>query len=165
MTSHLTSSELYWVTSCLKAEAESETKDTPFHCSLCCCVSACTVHCLKTSRELSAVMGNTMRCDIHQSVFFSVSYFCSLEILCQFWGASSPLCWFNNKEFFVYYTYRRTQLYFTQQYSRNTTTCFSPICGPSSGCYLTYRAAIQHVWGVLLGYWGLGGGNEVSLFQ
>ena len=27
----------------------------------------------------------------------------------------------------VYYTYSRTQLYFTQQYSRNTTTCFGPI--------------------------------------
>ena len=33
----------------------------------------------------------------------------------------------------VYYTYSRTQLYFTQYYSRNTTTCFGPICGPSSG--------------------------------
>jgi hypothetical protein len=30
-----------------------------------------------------------------------------------FWGASSPLCLFNNKEFFVYYTYSRPQLYFT----------------------------------------------------
>jgi len=29
---------------------------------------------------------------------------------------------------FVYYTFSRTQLYFTQQYSRNTTTCFGPIC-------------------------------------
>ena len=27
------------------------------------------------------------------------------------------------------------------------------MCGPSSGCDLTYRAAIQDVWGVLLGYW------------
>ena len=44
-------------------------------------------------------------------------------------------------------------------------TCFGPISGPSSGCDLTYRAAIQDVWGVLLGYWGLGGGNEISLFQ
>jgi len=50
----------------------------------------------------------------------------------QFWSASSPLCWFNNKEFFVCYTYSRTQLYFTYLYSRNTTTCFGPICGPSS---------------------------------
>jgi len=32
-------------------------------------------------------------------------------------------------------------------------------------CDLTYRAAIQDVWGILLGYWGLGGGNEISLFQ
>jgi len=30
---------------------------------------------------------------------------------------------------------------------------------------LTYRAAIQDVWVVLLGYWGLGRGNEISLFQ
>ena len=34
---------------------------------------------------------------------------------------------------FVYYTYSQTQLYFTQWYSKNTTTCFGPICGPSSG--------------------------------
>ena len=33
------------------------------------------------------------------------------------------------------YTYSRTELYFTS-YSRNTTTCFGPICGPSSGCNL-----------------------------
>jgi len=44
--------------------------------------------------------------------------------------------------------------------------CFGPICWSSSGCDLTYRAAIQDVWGVLLGYWGLGeGGNEISLCQ
>ena len=66
---------------------------------------------------------------------------------------------------FVYYTHSRTQLYFTQQYSKNTTTCFGPICWPSSGCDLTYGAAIQDVWGVLLGYWVLGGGNKISLFQ
>jgi len=35
---------------------------------------------------------------------------------------------------------------------------------------LTYRAAIQDVWGVFWGCWGLGGGrkgggNEISLFQ
>ena len=34
---------------------------------------------------------------------------------------------------FVYYTYSQTQLYFTYKYSKNTTTCFSPICGLSSG--------------------------------
>jgi len=28
-----------------------------------------------------------------------------------FWGASSLLCWFINKEFIVYYTYSWTQLY------------------------------------------------------
>jgi len=63
---------------------------------------------------------------------------------------------------FVYYTYSRTQLYFTQQCSRNTTTCFGPICGPSSGWDSTYRSAIQDVWGVFL---GVGGGDEISLFQ
>ena len=41
----------------------------------------------------------------------------------------------------------------------------SAICGPSSGCDLTYRAAIQDARGVLLGYWGLGGGTEISLFH
>jgi len=30
---------------------------------------------------------------------------------------------------------------------------FRRICWPSSGCDLTYGAAIQDVWGVLLGYW------------
>jgi len=39
------------------------------------------------------------------------------------------------------------------------------MCGPTSGSDLTFRAAIQDVWGVLLGYWGLGGGNEISLFH
>jgi hypothetical protein len=62
---------------------------------------------------------------------------------------------------FVYYTYSRTQLYCPQQYSRNTTTCFGPICGPASGGDSTYRAAIQDVWGVCLEI-GLGGGNEIS---
>ena len=40
--------------------------------------------------------------------------------------------------------------------SKNTTTCFGPICGPSSGCDLTYRAPIQDVWGVFegVGDWG-----------
>ena len=42
------------------------------------------------------------------------------------------------KNLFVYYTCSLTQLYFTQQYSRDTTTCFGPICGPSSGCDLVY---------------------------
>jgi len=30
-----------------------------------------------------------------------------------FWGASSPLFWFNNKEFLCITQYSRTQLYFT----------------------------------------------------
>ena len=68
-------------------------------------------------------------------------------------------CWITKN--FLYYTYSRTQLYFTQQYSRNTTTCFGPICGPSSGCDLTYRAAIQDVWVFFDGVFWLGedGGN------
>jgi len=36
---------------------------------------------------------------------------------------------------------------------------------PSSGCDLTYRAAIQDVWGVLLGYWGLGVGELDLVFS
>jgi len=32
-------------------------------------------------------------------------------------------------------------------------------------CDLTYRAAIQDVWCVLLGHWVFGGGSEISLFQ
>ena len=55
--------------------------------------------------------------------------------------------------------------YISPSNSRNTTTCFGPIFWPSSGCDLIYRAAIQDVWGVLLGYWGLGGRNEISLLQ
>jgi len=71
-----------------------------------------------------------------------------------------PRCVGSITKNFVYYTYSGTQLYFTQQYSRNTTTCFGPIGGPSSGCDLTYRAAVQDVWGVFWGCWGLGGGEE-----
>ena len=37
---------------------------------------------------------------------------------------------------------------------------FQPICGPSSGCDLTSRAAIQDVWGVLCGFWGWVGGTR-----
>jgi len=42
---------------------------------------------------------------------------------------------------------------------------FRPYMWAILGCDLTYRAATQDVWGVLLGYWGLGGENEISLFQ
>jgi len=41
---------------------------------------------------------------------------------------------------FVYYTYSRTQLYFTQQYSRFTTTCFGPICWP----FLCITHSVEH---------------------
>ena len=34
------------------------------------------------------------------------------------------------------------------------------MCGSSSGCDLTYRAAIQDMWCVFEGVWGLGGGEE-----
>ena len=67
-----------------------------------------------------------------------------------------------NKEFLFITQYSRTQLYFTQQYSRTTTTCFDPICGSSSSSDLTFGAAIKDVWGVLLGQCGLGEGNEIS---
>ena len=48
---------------------------------------------------------------------------------------SSPATHFTGRitKNFVYYTYSETQLYFTYWYSKNTTTCFGPICGPSSG--------------------------------
>jgi len=49
--------------------------------------------------------------------------------------------------------------------SRNTTTCFGPICRPSSGCGLTYRWAIQDVWGVFWGCWWLGGVKRGGGFQ
>jgi len=53
-----------------------------------------------------------------------------------------------------------TKNYYVLHIQSNTTTCFGPICWPSSGCDLTYRAAIQDVWGVLLGYWGVGEGGR-----
>ena len=41
-------------------------------------------------------------------------------------------------------------------------TYFGPICGPSSGCNLTYRAAIQDVWVVFWGVLGVGWGRTRS---
>ena len=76
-----------------------------------------------------------------------------------------PVVLVQKQRIFVYYTYSRTQLHFTQQYSRFTTTCFGPTCWPSSGCNLTYRAAIQDAWVVLLGYWDLGGGTRSRCFD
>jgi len=49
----------------------------------------------------------------------------------------------------------RTQLYFTQQYSRDTTTCFGPICGPSSGWDLTFQGPLYKMCGEFFG--GIGG--------
>ena len=67
----------------------------------------------------------------------------------------------------MYYTFSRTQLYFTQQYSRDTTTCFGHTCGPSSGCDRTFQGPLYKTCGVFFGYWGLGGrvggeGGEIS---
>jgi len=53
-----------------------------------------------------------------------------------------------NKEYCVLHVQSNTTI-FHLVYSRNTTTCFDPIYGPISGCDLTYRTAIQDVWGVL----------------
>ena len=49
----------------------------------------------------------------------------------------------------------------------STTTCFDPISGPSSGCDLTYRAAIQDVWGVFegVGDWGVEGVTRYRCFN
>jgi len=41
---------------------------------------------------------------------------------------------------FVYYTYSRTQLHFTQQYSKYTTTCFGPLCWP----FLCITHTVEH---------------------
>jgi len=42
------------------------------------------------------------------------------------------------------------------------TTCFGPICWPSSCCNLTYRAAIQDVWGA---FGGIGWGERDLVFS
>jgi len=113
----------------------------------------------------------TVRIQLRVSALY-VGHFCALHIQSNTTIFHPAIQYVYNYMFrsymlaiFVYYTYSRTQLYFTQQYSTYRTTCFGTICGPSSGCDLNYRTAIQDVWGVLLGYWGLGEGNEISLFQ
>jgi len=69
-----------------------------------------------------------------------------------------PVVWSNNKNL-VHYTYSRTQLYFTQQYSGNTTICFGSICGPSSGCDLTFQGSLYKNVGWFLAI----GGNDNPL--
>ena len=75
-----------------------------------------------------------------------------------------PVVWSNNKNL-VHYTYSRTQLYFTQQYSGNTTICFGSICGPSSGCDLTFQGSLYKNVGCFLGIggwvWGGEGGRDL----
>jgi len=68
----------------------------------------------------------------------------------------------NNKEFScITHTVEHNYISPNSTVGVCTNTCFGPICWPSSGCDLTYRAAIRDVWGVLLGYWGVGWGNEI----
>ena len=74
-------------------------------------------------------------------------------------------CGNEQQRIFVHYAYSRTQLYFTQKYSRYTNTCFGPICWPSSCCDLTYTAAIQDVWCVFQGIGGWVGGTRSRCFN
>jgi len=61
---------------------------------------------------------------------------------------SVTLNWCNNKEFLcITHTVEHSYI------------CFGPICGPSSGCDLTYRPAIQEYVGCSLRVLGLGGGG------
>ena len=53
-----------------------------------------------------------VKCRILRTDFYGAETWTLRKVDKKFWGASSPLRWFNNKEFFVYYTYSRTQLYF-----------------------------------------------------
>jgi hypothetical protein len=52
----------------------------------------------------------------------------------------------------MYIYYVKTQQY---QYLGKTTTCFDPICGPSSGC------SRELVGGLLKGVWWLSGGRDL----
>ena len=66
----------------------------------------------------------------------------------------------NKKYFFVICCFLLTQV---DKLLNTPRTCFGPICWPSSGCNVTYRAALQDVWGVFLGG-GIGGGvGELDL--
>ena len=48
----------------------------------------------------------------------------------------------------------------------DTTTCFGPICEPSSGCDLTFQGPLYKMCGVFFGYWGLcGGGRDLICFN
>ena len=50
---------------------------------------------------------------------------------------------------FVYYTYSRTQLYLSLVLQEDYNDMFRPYIAPSSGCALTYRAAIQDMWNLV----------------
>ena len=71
-----------------------------------------------------------------------------------------PRCVCSNNKNLVYYTFSPTQLYFTWQYCRDTTTCFGPICGPSSGCDLTFQGLLYKNAGCFVGISGWVGGGE-----
>jgi len=64
-----------------------------------------------------------------------------------------------NKEFLCI-THTVKHNYISPSSTVGTQLRFGPMCWPSSGCDLTYRAAIQDVMGVLSGYWGSDGGNS-----
>ena len=86
------------------------------------------------------------------------------KIAFRFWGASSPLCWFINTEYCVLHVHTNPTVFHPAvQYV--TTTCFGHISGSSSGCDLNHRAAMQGVWGVLLGYWVWVGGTRSRCFN
>jgi len=79
--------------------------------------------------------------------------------------ASSPLCWFSNKEFLcITHTFEHN--YISPSSTVGTQPHVSALyVGHLQVVILTYRAVKQDVWGVLLWYCGLGGGNKISLFQ
>jgi len=104
---------------------------------------------------------------LKQSEYFAL--FQVTEMRAKHWGSSWKLArtralkWFknlSNEKFLLGITHTVEHNYILP--SKNTTTCFGPICGPSSGWDLTYRSVIQDVWGVLSGDWvdGWGRGRD-----
>ena len=82
----------------------------------------------------------------------------------KFWGASSPLCWFNNKEFLcITHTVEHNYI------SSSSTVEYSYMFRPYMWAIFKLRFNLQSSYTRCvvrsLGYWGLGGGNEISLFQ
>ena len=76
----------------------------------------------------------------------------------QFWGASSPLCWYNNTEILCIDFQSNTTIFHLVQWENTTTTCFGPIGRRSSGCNLDLEISFTRC--VCVG----GGENEISLF-